>query len=182
MGWSKYSLWAREIIASTLKDLKEAVGGSINASCKMLSLLCWQRGFWSYSLTTPTCITTGKRAAIIHLLLKTECNLRPLKVKFPYIFKISNYFAWDYKDANQILIQFYTKPVSSVLKHNIFFSVSFLCYRALLCGGVDWDSYTCLTMRSGEWIVLFCFCVHKTSVLPIKRSLSNPQAFSALLF
>lgn len=178
MEWSKYGLWAREIIAST-PALKEAVGGSINASCKMLSLLCWQRGFWNCSLTTPR----GKRAAIIHLLLKTECNLWPLKVKFSYVFKISNYFAWAYKDANQISIKFYTNPVSSLLEHNNFFLVSLLCYRVLLCAGVDWDSYTCLTLRSGEWIVLFCFiCVHKTFVLPIKRSLSNPQVFSALLF
>lgn len=161
MGWSKYSLWAREIIAST-PALKEAVGGGINAreylSCKMLSLLCWQRGLWNCSLTTPTCATTGRKAAINQMLLKMECNLWPLKVKFSYIFKISNYFAWDYKDINQIFIKFYTKLVSSVLKYNNFFSVSLLFYGVLLCAGFDRDSYICLTMRSGEWIVLFCFC------------------------
>lgn len=161
MGWSKYSLRVREIIASTLA-LEEAEGGSINVrkyiSCKMPSLLCCQREFWNCSLTTPTCGTTGKKAAIIHLLLKTECNLWPLKVKFSYAFRISNYFAWDYKDVNQIFIKFYTITVSSVLKHNNFSPVSLLCYKVLLCAGFEWDSYTCLPVRSAELLVLFCLC------------------------
>lgn len=143
----------------------------------MLSLLYWQRGFWNFSLTTPTCATTDKKVAIIHLLLKTECNLWPLKVKFSYVFKISNYFAWDDKDVNPIFIKFYTKSVSSVLKHNNFFSVSLLCYGVPLCAGFDWDSYVCLTMRSGEWIVLF---VYIRLLLDLLNGLIPTHKFSQL--
>lgn len=136
MGWSKCSLWAREIIAST-PALKEAVGWKYKcekvfnpASCPHCFRMAGKKGFWNCSLTIPTCSTAGKTAATFIRCCSwssnTECTLWPPKVKFSYGFRISNCFAYDYKDVNQLFIKFYTKTVSLVTKHNNVFPVSLL--------------------------------------------------------
>jgi len=79
MGWSKCSLWAREIIAPT-PALEEVVGWKYECE-NVLNPASFPHCFWMAgkgdSETVPqTRSTTAKKAATIHLLLKLKQQYR----------------------------------------------------------------------------------------------------------